>query len=235
VFIEGDGLMDVAQVETVGFGRVRLNRDASMPEVLINGGTVGGTGTLTVTDRLLWTSGSMTDGGTTIIAANATMTVDGSGIGVSGSAIHDGGRTIENFGTVELVRGNINASGSHPLTVHNRPDALFDIRINANNYLGNTGSTFSNEGTLRKSPGNGNSRLQMRLDNAGEIEIFSGGGVTVTSNATQTGGTTRVDDTTLEVSQGLTLKGGVLLGDGTVEGDVTQSGGASVPASRPES
>jgi hypothetical protein len=44
---------------------------------------VGGTGTLTVTDSLLWTGGSMTDGGTTIIPADATMTIDGSGINVS--------------------------------------------------------------------------------------------------------------------------------------------------------
>jgi hypothetical protein len=38
VFIEGDGLMDVAMVETVSTGRLRLNRDASIPEVLISGG-----------------------------------------------------------------------------------------------------------------------------------------------------------------------------------------------------
>jgi hypothetical protein len=198
-------------VETVGSGRLRLNRDASIPEVLINGGTVGGTGTLTVTDQPALDQRQHDRRRYHDHPANATMTVDGSG---SLSRERHPRRRPNHRELRHDRRGPWEHQRVHVTPADRSQPARGAVRHphQCEQLPGNTGSTFNNEGTLRKSPGSGNSRLQMRLDNAGEIEIFSGGGVTVTGSATQTGGTTRVDDTTLEVSQGLALQGRCIAG-----------------------
>jgi hypothetical protein len=107
-----------------------------------------------------------------VIPAGATLTVDGSvniSDGVSGP---NPMRTIDNFGTIEWVNGNIGASDR--LTLHNRPGALIDIR--SNGYLGHNanGRILINEGTLRKSGGGDASEIRMRLENTGAVDVHSG-------------------------------------------------------------
>ena len=161
--------MDVASLEisTRNGAHLNWNLDAAVPSVLLSQGTLGGTGTLTVTETMNWTGGEMGGGGTTAIAPGATLTIDASSVGMAA-----GGRTIANQGTIDWLRGNVNASGSARLSVNNQPGGLFDIRTNAS--LGATGSVFNNAGLVRKSAGTGRSAVTMALNNTGTAEVQAG-------------------------------------------------------------
>jgi hypothetical protein len=91
-------------------------------------GRLGGSGTVTFTDSLLWTGGNMADDGTTVIDTGATLTIDGS------VSISDGDSTVQpprgrstTSARSSGSSGNIHASFQR-LTLHNRPGALFDVR-----------------------------------------------------------------------------------------------------------
>jgi hypothetical protein len=137
-------------------------------------GRLGGSGTVTFTDSLTWTGGNMGGDGTTVIAAGATLTVDGSVNISDGVSATTPLRTIDNFGTIEWLSGNI--STSDRLTLRNRPGALIDIQSNAllGHNAGLSGRVLINEGTLRKSGGSGTSEFRVRLENTGTVDVQSG-------------------------------------------------------------
>ncbi len=173
VVIQGTGLVDIPTLEINGTrAQLNLNLDVAIPNVTLATGTgglggLGGTGTLTVTDRLNWTGGSMLGGGTTHIAPGATLTINATNVD-----IQSGGRTIDNFGTIDWVGGNINASGSARLTFNNRAGGLLDIRTNGT--AGATGSVLNNSGTVRKSAGTGRTEFAMVLNSTNLVEVQAG-------------------------------------------------------------
>jgi YD repeat-containing protein len=77
--IEGSGTVDFSLLE-VNDGELKINRSLSIPEVLLNGGNLDGTGKLTVTSSMDWTNGSRMGGGaTTVIPSGVTYTYDSAG------------------------------------------------------------------------------------------------------------------------------------------------------------
>ena len=138
---------------------------------LLAGGTVSGTGNLTVTGALNWSGGLMSGAGKTIAAG--TLSLDGN----TGAFNLDGGRTLENRGTAVWKQGHIElnagtAAGSGKLV--NAAGGSFDIQLTvgyglfATNRGGSDNGSdalFQNLGTLLKT-GNVNNAISTRFENS---------------------------------------------------------------------
>ncbi len=163
------------------------------------GGTLNGSGTLTLTGASL-ANGIMSGSGTTIV--QGTTTVTGANFGL------DSGRILRNVGTVNWTSGTLNlnatASGGSG-RIDNALGALFDAQ--GNNTLNaiafgdlNTLAgfpAFNNAGTFRKSTGTGTTTVDVAFNNTGLVDVQIGT-VSLTGNVTQhagnvlTGGSWRV-------------------------------------------
>ena len=135
--------------------------------VSVVSGSFGGGGTLTINDRLTWTGGTLVGGGTLTVVPGATLAFDS-----AGSPNSSGSWTIENQGTIDWIRGGLN--NSDPMTINNRPGALFNVRDGGSLGSGNSGRIINNEGTLRKSEGTGRSQIAMIFNNTGSVEVQAG-------------------------------------------------------------
>src|SRR5262249_27913937 len=149
VRIDG-GIVDVAAGKTF----------SASGTTTLNGGQIGGAGTFDVkpSGTLAWQSGTMPDGGTTLVEGSTTVT---------GAAALSTGRTFENDGTFSQQGGNV--YGDSDTTFVNR--GVYDIQDDFG-YALNSGvenPVFQNAGTLRKSGGTGTSMLNVRFSNSGVV------------------------------------------------------------------
>ena len=87
---------------------LNFNGTGTTANMTHSGGTLGGTGALTVSGTLSWTGGTQTGAGTTTIAATATGTIDSATTQVA----LIGGRTLQNNGTITWLAGQIDAGDS---------------------------------------------------------------------------------------------------------------------------
>ena len=111
---------------------------------MIVGGTLGGTQTVTVGSVMNWLEGTMTGGGSTLIAPGATLNIPGS------DTVYLLSRTLENGGTI-LWTGPANIYAEDTV-ITNRVGALFDAQNAASIYLVSGGpSRIDNAGTFLKS------------------------------------------------------------------------------------
>jgi len=133
---------------------------------LQTGGTLGGPGTLTVTNTFNWTGGTMNgDGVTTILL--------GSALNLSGTAQKTlNTRTLNNGGTLTWTgTGEVQAYS----TLNNLAGALFDIQTDAPwNRSSGLALTFNNAGTVRKSVTTGTTSFQVNIANTGTLDVSSG-------------------------------------------------------------
>ena len=86
--------------------------------VNLTSGTLSGTADLTVQNTMVWSGGTLSGSGRTIIAPGALMNINNSPFTVTLS------RNLENAGTVTLTGGAINSS----VVITNRAGALFDVQ-----------------------------------------------------------------------------------------------------------
>jgi hypothetical protein len=187
---------------------VNFNTDATSVTTEMHRATLGGTGTFTTSQQFDWDGGTMTGDSKTVLD-------DGSGENAGNASVINitdgdasekrltGGRTLENFGTVnwsgtERIRFGMGAS------IENKQFALFDLQSDARlaNDLGNPVGIFNNAGTLRKSGGSGTSNVETTMTNTGTVHVQIGTvNLTVdftnfdSNSATLTGGTYIVTDT----------------------------------------
>jgi hypothetical protein len=219
-----------AQVTGAGFLRVGAHFSALLniagpttaQNLLLTGGTITGTNTLTVTGVLSWTGGTMAGTGVTYILPSAQLNM-----AYSTNYLVLDGRTLNNAGTATWMNAG-------PLYVRNggtfNNNSLFDVQNTL--YVTDNGGTFNNTGTLRKRAGyNFTSSNVLNFNNlsTGKIEIesgqmylykFSNAGGTVTLNGGTFAGTP------------LNLQGGTLKGVGTVSGGLI-NGGSIAPGTSP--
>jgi hypothetical protein len=148
-------------------GTLTVAADVTVPNFALSGGTLTGGGTLTVSDLLSWTSGTMSGGGKTVIPNR---------MDVSGTSLKDlFTRTIENAGTVTWTgTGNIRTGSGGVFT--NLANAVFDIQNNQSfaNDFGSGNLTFHNTGTVRKSAGTGTTTFGMVFNNTGTVDVQTG-------------------------------------------------------------
>jgi hypothetical protein len=204
----------VARVDG-GTLNVSTASDLTAANMALDSGTLGGTGTLTVSNSLAWTAGTMAGPGTTSIASGATLAISG------GTQKVLDGRTLTNNGTVTWSDGgNIDAGNS--ATINN--NGTWDMQNNQSLFTNfGTASTFNNNGFLRKLAGLTISDVHINFNNnnatidvqTGQLNLFSG---------TDNGGTINVGTNAL-----LDVTGGGLV---NIMGTFTGSGTGTVQFSR---
>ena len=105
------------------------------------------------------------------------------------------------------------------------------IQANQSNALviNNTGTAFTNDGTLKASGAGGLVLSDATVTNLGTIDISSGSLVNISGGLIQSGsaGATKLAGGTLSASS-FALQSGTLSGSGTVNGTVTASGGGTI-------
>jgi hypothetical protein len=208
-----------AGVPRVAGGDVYVAGDLTAAAFALDGGTLTGTGDLTVTGAFDWTGGSLTDpNGSLTVAAAATLTIRGpNSKGIDG-------RTLNLAGTANWSADGGDLSLSNGATVNVLPGGAFNVQADRSVY-GNGNAYFSNAGTLTKTSA-GTAGLV-----GGVAFSNDGGAVNVQS------GTLRIDDYTqnagtTDLAAGATLAsggtvnvlGGVLAGVGTVSGTLLNAG-----------
>ncbi|MCC7082795.1 MAG: phosphatase PAP2 family protein, partial [Burkholderiales bacterium] len=171
-----DGAATVASlVSEAGFtmtgGTLTLLGDSELrASFQLKGGTLAGTGTLTLTGTgSQWSGGLMTGGGTTRIAAGADLTITG------GNRKYLAERTIRNEGL--LIDANADFVELNGAAVLDNA-GVFDIRSDASwqHFSGPGGSlTIDNSGTLQKTAGSGQFYFDdTTLANTGTVDAQSG-------------------------------------------------------------
>lgn len=145
----------------------------------LSSGTIGGSGTLTVTSggSFNWTGGNLIHTGTLAVAAGGAMQIGSSApkYFYRGDGSGSGGHVVTNAGTTTWT-GTGSILGGDGAAFSNLLGGLFDIQGDATfGYSGSgNGPTFSNTGTLRKSAGTGTTILALPLYNDGVAESRAG-------------------------------------------------------------
>ncbi len=161
------GVPGVADTVNIGSGVVQLTNAVTVVHLTIDGGTLGGAGSLTLRSSMNWNGGVMSGAGTTTIAVGATLAI-------SGATEKNLNRRLDNRGTVTWTDARI--TGDNGPTINNYPGALFHLQTDAplfESYGGGT-RTFSNSGTVLKSVATGTSTIAGTFNNTGALEIRSG-------------------------------------------------------------
>ncbi len=204
---------------TVAAGVATLNSAASIDNLTFNGGTINGTGNLTLTSTSsTWGSGIFAGTGELIIGV-------GGQIIASGSNAHEfSEHTIRNQGTFTWNGGGALQSGNGGKFINSAGSTFVDATTGVTDNLitNSTGGsfTFTNAGTYSKTSSS-NTRISVPFTNTGNIMI-NAGAVQFTNAFTQGGGSLLVSSgATARFDLGLNFASGTLTGGGTVIADVS--------------
>ncbi len=192
------GSLSFAAVVNITSGQWNFDANQSFARMTLSGGSIGGNGTLTITESFTWTGGAMRDAGITLIAAGATGSI-------SGTSNKDlaAGRQLENAGALTVSGSGLffnlsNLGGG--AVIRNLAGAVLEVQGETdflNNFV-SAGSSINNAGLFRKT-GVGETRLDdnsIRLINTGTVEVAAG------SLGLEAGGT---NSGRIEVSAGATV------------------------------
>jgi len=192
-------------------------------DVVISGGSVGGTGSMLVGGNLTWTGGNLSTSGTVAVQPSGTVTISGATgrnlqngvLAIGGTATWAGTHTI-NAGS----EGRLRVLAGGAMDIVGDPSLLYN--------LGGLPSRIENFGTVRRTTSTGLANITAAFDNSGALIVeagslqlggggTSGGSIEVQPNAllSFTGGTHALSATST-----LQLNGRVAHGAGTttVEG-----------------
>lgn len=220
------GVPGPADSAVVNSGSVTLSADTEVGGFNLTGGSLTGTGRLTVTRLALWSGGKLEGGDSLVVAPGATLRISGD--------------TVKELNTRTLLnRGSAGWSGNGKIGLRNGAQLLndtgagFEIRNDANiEHFTPGGGSFINAGTIVKSAGSSTSLIDVAFSATGPITI-NAGTMMLKKNSSLTG-------TALTVAPGSefefngaahALNGVVFEGGGTVEivnAAVTFSGAAAM-------
>jgi hypothetical protein len=168
----GNTQISISAVRGVG-ATVSFDSDATTGTLLIDRGTLTGTGTVSVTASLNWLSGTMAGSGTTVVAAGATAALSTT----SGGALLLSGRTFQNAGTATWATlSDSLMTLSDGATLINAAAAVFDIKNDEPIDSGDGGGTIVNLGTFRKSVGTNSTGVSsgVSFENDGTVQVQTG-------------------------------------------------------------
>ncbi len=200
----------------------------------MGGGTVDGTGILSVTGLLSWTNGVMRGIGTTVVEATGTLNIS------TTSTVLLIDRTVQNAGTTNWTgTGLVGGAGG---TFENLATGTFNAQSTAQwlQNLGGAAPVFINSGAFVRS-GAGTSTIAVAFDNGGSVDVQGGtlslsGGGTASASFTASapaavlnfsGGTHVLQALSSVSGTGQIIFGGATA---TVSGTFTPSVGAIVAA-----
>ena len=175
---------------TLGIG----SSSATIASLMQTGGTLTGTGTVTVTGSAsLGTTGNYvveSGSGTTDLKGISTL------IGNVGVAL-DGGRVLQNDGTLNWTSSAI-YMGYNPLgttvgssTIVNSSGATFNDAV-AGSISNNTGTNvFNNAGTFETTFSSGTTTIGVAFNNTGTVTVGTGDALTLSGGGASTGGSLR--------------------------------------------
>jgi hypothetical protein len=210
----------VDQVSVTSGSTVTLNEPAECEILVLSGPALAGSGSLTIHSNAVWSSGTMSGSGRTLIQPGATLILNVPG---SVSLLT---RTLENGGTVLWTGAGSIFMNSAVIT--NRPGALFEA-ANAASFAINGGvNRFDNAGTFRKSAaGITTVAPGIALNNYNTVEIQAGT-LTLNGGGLNSGTLTVPAGTSLNLGAGTFANSGSLTGAGslTVSGATTTLGGS---------
>jgi hypothetical protein len=164
--LTGEGLVEVT-------GTLVADHALTVPKLRL-GGSLSGSGTITVADEFNWTGGSMNGSGRTLIGPDAT-----GGLSTAAAKQINNSRVFENRGSLVysgagLVFG-LGASGTGRIV--NAAGAAFEVPDEADVTRSSAGSySFDNAGLLRKTGTNTTTFFAsgVALNNTGTVEVVSG-------------------------------------------------------------
>ena len=153
---------------TITGGTANFNADATTAALTLSGGTLAGTGSITVTSLFTWTGGTMAGTGSTDIDGDAN---------IAGGSKWLTGRTVNFAGnTTWTASGNINTGQG--ATVNNLPGAVFDIQVTNSRGItfnqGNPETVFNNQGTVKKTVDTGLAFINVVFNNSGLVQSQAG-------------------------------------------------------------
>jgi hypothetical protein len=203
----GAGLVQVGGTAAV----VKAQGAVSVPRLALgNNGTLAGTSSLTITESMSWTGGTLEDAGILAVAVPAVLTVEGSGAKTwTSRTLNNAGRIVWNVsGAVTTGNGATwkNLAGSQC----EFPGAAVMRDSGVGPRL-----SLQNAGTLRKTGNGTTAQLEVDLENAGRLEL-EGGTLAVSGAWRQLAGETMVRAGTTVSCPQMDLLGGVLTGDGNL-------------------
>ncbi len=137
---------------------------AGTSALTMSGGTLTGNGDVDVAGMLTWNYGTMSGIGTT--RANGGLTFSGS------YGRYLDGRSLENAGAAVLLDGSLTAY--HAAVIANLAGATFDFQGDDFIYISTGGASFQNHGSLTKSGGSGETRVNPAFVNSGSVDVQSG-------------------------------------------------------------
>jgi len=204
-------------IEVAG-GSVALDTNGTIPALTLSGGTLAGSGELTVSGPSTWSGGTIAGSGALTFDSGATVTMSGAVTLV---------RPLMNQGTINFTAAS---NGMHIAGVEVTNHGTIDIQSSQGITAAAGTPPFVNYGTLQKSSGSGVMMFAAPLSNGGQVRIESGT-MQFGGGYEQSAGTTAVlSGATLKTAT-LSLNGGALTGNGTVEGKVANNATVSPGAS----
>ena len=213
---------------TVTAGSLTITTTASFANAFEqDGGTIIGTGTLTMNGATTLAGGNQHGTGTTLLNGPTT---------ISGEVAFDGGRVLENKGTLTWADGEIDlgyTSGGNigNATLKNDAGATFDIQSDNEIYNGKGANTLVNAGTLEKTDTTGTTEIDVALTNTGTVSVHTGTLLLDGGGSSAAGAITAASGTTIAFGGGtFTLGAGTIGGKGlvSVKGGKLELGSGSV-------
>jgi uncharacterized repeat protein (TIGR01451 family) len=211
---------------TVNAASVTLNSAATIGTLNVhNAAVLGGSGPINLTAASPvseWTGGTINGSGTLTVNASANFLLDG----LTASMTLDG-RPLVNNGTLSYTsntNGLILANGA---VITNASGGFFNIDGGPGIGVSGIGTAISNVGTAKRNVA-GTEAMAPPFMNSGTINA-NAGVLAFTGGLTQTAGSTNLTGGSISSPSTIALSGGTLTGNGTVSAPVNNSSGVIAP------
>ncbi len=144
---------------------ITLDEDAHCRNLSLPAGTLTGAGTLTIHGDAIWTGGTMSGSGRTLIAPGGSLTLNNN---LNGAL----SRTLEVGGVMNWIGSALLALNNAVIT--NRPGGLVHFQNAQPITFGGGSPRIDNAGTFRKSNNSGTTTIPLPFNNFGVVELQTG-------------------------------------------------------------
>jgi RHS repeat-associated protein len=170
--VQGDGTLAISGGSLEVASALEVSRIASLT---LAGGTLNGPAIFDVVDSLLWTAGTMSGSGSTVLESGGTGTINPGSYG----SVYLAERTLANQSTLTWSTGSVRVSQAAVIENSGTFDANADVpseEWEAHGLLNSDGSHvwFDNTGTIKKAAGTQYTQIQLEMTNEHTVEVETG-------------------------------------------------------------